>query len=1440
MKTIPSATFITLESSLENARYSGVTLWPGAFFKKGKGYDKDSHGHFFFSVNAMKIVDVLRVSLPCLPYLSMCLALAVWSSLLRAQEKAAVRDWADQRLAYRDGIEFWLDLEKQGAAWRAAHHKPLITGQPIDVIYDASGWNRDARQDQESSLPRIENFAGKRILHFDGTDDFLRANMGQSYNELTIFAVVSANKNLGLFRSIFSAAKHSHNDYVTGTNIDLGPLPTTSWETLNIEGAGFPGAYDFTEGNIPFEKFHLIELRISKESIRVWIDGNEQKSRGRNAEPMIWDSLWLGCRYYSNDAKPSRVSGFWDGSIAEIIVYGRALDEVSQNGVREYLLSKHRALLTGTKEELSMHPLETLPKTPDVQILVPGFRVRKLPLQLTNINNLRYRDDGKLIALAYNGNVFVLSDTDGDGLEDTSQIFWNNNGRLRGPLGMHVTTRDYSRGSGVIVASKGKVSFLHDRNRDDVADEEQVIASGWKEITQNVDALGIAVGPDESIYFGLGTTNYANGYLLDNKGVANFDLASERGNILRILPDWKSRESISKGVRFPVALDFNRDGELFATDQEGATWLSNGNPFDELLHIQRDRYYGFPPSHPKHLPNVVDEPSVFDYGPQHQSTCGLFFNRSVGGGPTFGPAHWSHSAFVCGESRGKIFRTDLERTSSGYVATNSVFACLNQLTVDCCVTPKGGLLVACHSGPPDWGTGPEGPGSIYLIEYVEPQLPQPVWQWSSGPSELSIAFDRELSDGYLGQLSKSIRLESGRYNAAGDRFETLAPPYSVVQMQRESLRRDLPLHGISLTSDRRTIKLATDRLNLSERVSILLPSMTGQKRPMPHEIEQVSGMDLSCDMRGVLATWSNASGVEERSILLPHFESKLYREWTLGSAEHEQFLAGLRESGRLRLACNIDTTHLLQPRIQEGARLDYTPQIEKGVLHVDAPANTVIEKVFWNGKEAAVNSGKVSIDLLPVDRTPLLEIELKTGASVSTELSLSFTTVRDSIPRSLAVQRMRPPFLSDREVEGNKEAIATVEAWDSKILPGAWLRGREIYYGVGLCSRCHTLRGMPGGEVGPDLTNLAFKDDSSILRDIRQPSATLNPDHLTMLVRFLDGEVVTGVPLANENKSTLLLGLVDGTRRELPRDEIEEMKLSSISLMPTGLVDTLTAEDLSDLLVFLKRNPLEPSEVVRDDQPSYRSWSDFQAVPVASQAFKNPAFAKPMRIVLCDGPKDHGQDEHDYPQWKMRWRRLLGLVKNITVGEASEWPSRDQWETADLIVFYSANPQWRKEKADDIDRFLSRGGGLVFMHFAVNGQQDVDPLALRIGLACDTKTLKFRHGPISLKLSADHPLTEGLPTLELVDESYWKMIGDPSHIHWVASGEEESTSQPLIWTVQRGKGRVFVSILGHYSWTLDDPLYRILLLRGMMWAGHQPADALLPLATVGARILEKP
>ena len=53
-----------------------------------------------------------------------------------------------------------------------------------------------------------------------------------------------------------------------------------------------------------------------------------------------------------------------------------------------------------------------------------------------------------------------------------------------------------------------------------------------------------------------------------------------------------------------------------------------------------------------------------------------------------------------------------------------------------------------------------------------------------------------------------------------------------------------------------------------------------------------------------------------------------------------------------------------------------------------------------------------------------------------------------------------------------------------------------------------------------------------------------------------------------------------------------------------------------------------------------------------------------------------------------------------------------------------------------------------------------------------------------------------------------------------------SPGQPLLWARQADKGRVFVSIPGHYTWTFDDPLFRVLLLRGIAWTAGESVERL--------------
>lgn len=232
-----------------------------------------------------------------------------------------------------------------------------------------------------------------------------------------------------------------------------------------------------------------------------------------------------------------------------------------------------------------------------------------------------------------------------------------------------------------------------------------------------------------------------------------------------------------------------------------------------------------------------------------------------------------------------------------------------------------------------------------------------------------------------------------------------------------------------------------------------------------------------------------------------------------------------------------------------------------------------------------------------------------------------------------------------------------------------------------------------------------------------------------------------------------------------------------------------------------------------------------------------PADPRPLQIVLVAGPKDHGPGEHDYPAWQDVWARLLVHAPATTVDRAWEFPTPAQIESADVLVFYQRG-RWNDELARAMDPFLARGGGAVYIHWAVDGQGGEEAMARRIGLAARGGAIRYRHGPLQIDFSPNrqHPIARNLTRVDWVDESYWMLRGDPSQIDVLGTGIEEGEPRPLFWTVEQGRGRVFVSILGHYMWTFDDPVFRTVLLRGIAWAGRRNVDRFNDLVTLDARV----
>src|SRR4051812_17817060 len=227
----------------------------------------------------------------------------------------------------------------------------------------------------------------------------------------------------------------------------------------------------------------------------------------------------------------------------------------------------------------------------------------------------------------------------------------------------------------------------------------------------------------------------------------------------------------------------------------------------------------------------------------------------------------------------------------------------------------------------------------------------------------------------------------------------------------------------------------------------------------------------------------------------------------------------------------------------------------------------------------------------------------------------------------------------------------------------------------------------------------------------------------------------------------------------------------------------------------------------------------------------------PLRIVLVAGPKDHGKGEHDYPAWQKVWSRLLAEAPTTKVDTAWEFPSADQMKDADVGVFYQ-HGSWSDERAAAVDPFLARGGGLVYIHWAVDGREQREEMAKRIGLSSFGGKIKYRHGELNVDFSPGEsdPITRNFKNVRWFDESYWTLTGDPKRINLLGTCVEDDKPQPLFWTIEHGRGRVFVSIPGHFAWTFDDPAFRLLLLRGIAWAGPQDVDRFNTLVFLDARV----
>ncbi len=131
-------------------------------------------------------------------------------------------------------------------------------------------------------------------------------------------------------------------------------------------------------------------------------------------------------------------------------------------------------------------------------------------------------------------------------------------------------------------------------------------------------------------------------------------------------------------------------------------------------------------------------------------------------------------------------------------------------------------------------------------------------------------------------------------------------------------------------------------------------------------------------------------------------------------------------------------------------------------------------------------------------------------------------------------------------------------------------RGQEIFNGdKAACSSCHAI-GYLGGKVGPDLTRIGqIRTGRDLLESIVYPSSSFVQSYESVVIATTDGRVFNGI-LKEDGPETVILTTGPDEEERIPRADIEEMQPGTVSIMPAGLDQQLTPQELADLVSFLE------------------------------------------------------------------------------------------------------------------------------------------------------------------------------------------------------------------------------------------------------------------------------
>ncbi len=609
------------------------------------------------------------------------------------------------------------------------------------------------------------------------------------------------------------------------------------------------------------------------------------------------------------------------------------------------------------------------------------------------------------------------------------------------------------------------------------------------------------------------------------------------GWICKTDPDGKKWQLVSMGYRNQYDAAFNRDGELFTYDSD-MEWDMNTPWYrpTRVCHAVPGSEFGwrsgtgvYPNYYPDNLPPVVD------IGPG--SPTGMAF----GYGAKF-PAKYQDALYLCDWSYGKLYAVHLKPEGSSYRGDFEEFITGTPLPLtDILVNPKDGAMYFTTGGR-------KTTSGLYRVTYV-------------GKESTELSRGDPKDDPKSGAVSRTLRKEVESWYLKKDP-RALEMAWAFVDEPDRFIRaaaRTILEHQGPAAWQERYLKETEPRAGLNALLALV---RTGDKKLQPRILEALQRFDwdkLNEPLKQELLRVTSLAFIRmgpadeaARQQVIRRFDAVYPTTSRELNAELCKLLVYLQAPSAATKTLALMTKAPTQEEQMEYAlslrnlKTGWTMEQRKTYFSWFVKAATYKGGASFGGFVRNIKTEAVALlsDKEKAELKPILE-----------------ATAKIDNPWLNAKPR---PFVKKWQVD---ELVPVVE----KGLSGRnYDRGRQLF-GETKCFACHRFNNE-GGATGPDLTAVSGRYGiRDLLENIIEPSKVISDQYEAVVIITNDGKVVTG-RIVNLSGDTLMVntdlyhphGLVGVNQRN-----IESIAKSKVSMMPTGLIDTLHQEEILDLTAYL-------------------------------------------------------------------------------------------------------------------------------------------------------------------------------------------------------------------------------------------------------------------------------